>query len=56
VVVNRELSGVLYDVRSLEPHVYAISGLLLLVAIVLACVLPTARSLRVNPREAMQAE
>ena len=56
VAVGRAVAGLLYDVRPLEPPVLAASGALLLLAVLLAAALPTARSLRVDPREAMRAE
>ncbi len=56
VLINRQLSGVLYDVRALEPRVYVLAAAVLLGAIVAATAVPTARSMKVDPREAMRAE
>ncbi|HET9982760.1 MAG TPA: ADOP family duplicated permease [Longimicrobiales bacterium] len=56
LAVGRELSGVLHDVSAGEPRVYATSVLLLLAVVIAASAVPTARSVRVDPRVAMRAE
>lgn len=56
LAVGRELSGVLRDVSAGEPRVYATSVLLLLGVVIAASAVPTARSVRVDPRVAMRAE
>jgi predicted permease len=54
--LNRVLSALLFDVRPLEPSIYLASVLILVAAITLAAAIPTARSLRIDPREAMRLE
>jgi putative ABC transport system permease protein len=56
VVLNRMLSSLLYDVRGVEGRIYALSGGVLLASLVIAAILPTLRSLRIDPRMAMRAE
>ncbi|HEU4630871.1 MAG TPA: ADOP family duplicated permease [Gemmatimonadaceae bacterium] len=56
LAAGRGVAALLYDVRPLEPSVYVASGLLLLLAVLAAAAVPTRRSLRVDPREAMHAE
>jgi predicted permease len=56
VALNRGLSALLYDVRPLEPQAYVLSALLLIGVIAAAAARPTARSVRIDPREAMRAE
>jgi predicted permease len=56
IALNRGLAALLYDVRPLEPQAYLLSALLLIVVIAAAAARPTARSVRIDPREAMRAE
>jgi predicted permease len=56
LALNRLLSAMLYDVRAVEPIIYVLSGLALLVALVAAAALPIRRSLRIEPREAMRSD
>jgi predicted permease len=56
LALNRVLSAMLYDVRAVEPVIYLISGIVLLVSLVLAAALPILRSLRIEPREAMRSD
>jgi hypothetical protein len=56
LALNRLLSAILYDVSAVEPAVYILSGVVLLVALLAAAALPIARSLRIEPREAMRSE
>jgi putative ABC transport system permease protein len=56
IALNRGLAALLYDIRPLEPRAYALSALLLIVVITIAAARPTARSVRIDPREAMRAE
>ena len=56
VVIARMMSSLLYDVTALEPAVYVVATMLLLVAICAAAAIPTARTLRTDPRDAMRAE
>jgi ABC-type antimicrobial peptide transport system permease subunit len=56
LALNRLLSAMLYDVRTVEPIVYVLSGLALLVALVAAAALPIRRSLQIEPREAMRSD
>lgn len=56
LALNRVLSSILFDVRPVEPRVYIVSGIVLMIALVAAATMPTLRSLRIDPREAMRAE
>jgi hypothetical protein len=56
LALNRLLSAILYDVSAVEPVVYILSGVVLLVALLAAAALPIARSLRIDPRDAMRSE
>jgi predicted permease len=56
IFVNQALTAILFDVRSVEPRILGASATLLLAAILAACVGPAARSLRIDPRDAMRAE
>jgi putative ABC transport system permease protein len=53
---SREISGLLYDARALEPRVYIASALLLVMAVATAAVLPSIRTMRADPRDAMRAD
>ncbi len=55
-LIARGMSSLLYDVTALDPIVYAAAMALLLVAICAAAAVPTARTLRTDPREAMRAD
>jgi putative ABC transport system permease protein len=55
-LVARTMSSLLYGVTALEPIVYAAATALLLTAICVAAAVPTARTLRTDPREAMRAD
>jgi len=55
-LVARAMSSLLYDVRALDPAVYVGATLLLALAICAAAAVPTARTLRTDPREAMRAD
>ena len=56
LVAARVVASVLYDVRALEPRVYAAASLLLLIAVVIGAALPSLRSMRIDPRDAMRAD
>jgi ABC-type antimicrobial peptide transport system permease subunit len=53
---GRGMSGLLYDARPLEPALYVWSVSLLGVAIVAAALVPSLRSMRADPRDAMRAD
>lgn len=55
-VVARAMSSLLYDVSALDPAVYVSAAALLAVAVALASALPTARTVRTDPRDAMRAD
>jgi putative ABC transport system permease protein len=55
-MIARAMSSLLYDVTALDPMVYAGATALLFVAICAAAAVPTARTLRTDPREAMRAD
>jgi len=54
--VSRMLSGWVYGVRAFEPAVFVATGLLLTVAMSLACYLPARRATRVPPAVAFRNE
>jgi putative ABC transport system permease protein len=56
LVLNRLLATMLYDVKAVEPVVYILSGVILIVALVAAAAVPMMRSLRIDPREAMRSD
>jgi predicted permease len=53
---TRTLASVLYGIHALEPRIYAQTGALVLVALLMASVGPVLRSARVDARDAMKAE
>ena len=53
---TRVLRSSLYEVSPLEPRVFVGTVLLLLLAAVLACLIPAWRATRANPMEAIRAE
>lgn len=53
---SRQIAGFLYEARPLDPRVYAASTMLLAAAIVAAAILPSIRTMRADPRDAMRAE
>jgi putative ABC transport system permease protein len=53
---TRVLRASLYEVSPLEPRVFVGTVLLLLLAAVLACLIPAWRATRANPMEAIRAE
>ena len=55
-LVARGMSSLLFDVRSLEQTVLIGTAVVLIVAVLAATTVPTARSLAVDPREAMRAQ
>jgi hypothetical protein len=46
----------LYEARPLEARVYGASALLLVAAMAAAALLPSLRTMRANPRDAMRAD
>jgi predicted permease len=56
VAIARVMASLLYHVTALDPVVYVAATGLLLLAICIAAALPTARTLRTDPREAMRAD
>jgi predicted permease len=55
-VASREISGLLYEAKPLDPQVYGASALLLLAAVAAAAILPSLRTMRADPRDAMRAD
>jgi predicted permease len=55
VVVARGMSSLLYDVDASDPTIYGGAVLLLLIAMCAAAALPTMRTVRTNPCDAMNA-
>ncbi|HEV8365689.1 MAG TPA: ABC transporter permease [Gemmatimonadaceae bacterium] len=53
---TRVLRSSLYEVSPLEPRVFAGTVVLLLIAAVVACLIPAWRATRANPMEAIRAE
>jgi len=53
---SRGMSGFLYEARPLEPALYVSSVLLLGLAVISAAVVPSLRSMRADPRDAMRAD
>jgi predicted permease len=53
---SRQISGLLYEARPLDPRVYGASALLLLAAVAAAALLPSLRTMRADPRDAMRAD
>jgi predicted permease len=56
VVTARAMSSLLYGVTALDPMVYAGAILFLAIAMCAAAAMPTARTLRTDPRDAMRAD
>jgi ABC-type antimicrobial peptide transport system permease subunit len=53
---SRQIGGLLYEARPLDPRVYGASALLLLAAVAAAALLPSLRTMRADPRDAMRAD
>ena len=53
---SREISGLLYEAKPLDPAVYGASAGLLVLAIAAAALLPSVRTMRADPRDAMRAD
>jgi len=53
---SRGMSGFLYEARPLEPALYVSSVLLLAAVVVGAALVPSLRSMRADPRDAMRAD
>jgi predicted permease len=53
---SRQISGLLYEARPLDARVYGASALLLVTAMAAAALLPSLRTMRANPRDAMRAD
>ena len=53
---SRQISGLLYEARPLDARVYGASALLLVAAMAAAALLPSLRTMRANPRDAMRAD
>jgi putative ABC transport system permease protein len=56
LLLNRTLAALLYDVRTSDPCAYLVSAGLLCLAVLAAAAAPTARSVRIDPCDAMRAE
>ncbi len=55
-IAARSLSALLYDARPLDPVVYGSAVLLLAAAVTVAAMVPSIRSMRIDPREAMRSD
>lgn len=53
---SRGMSNLLYDARPLEPVLYVSSMLLLTTAVAAAALVPSLRTMRADPRDAMRAD
>jgi putative ABC transport system permease protein len=56
LAASRGMSGLLYDARPLAPGLYVSSMLLLALAVAAAALVPSLRSMRADPRDAMRAD
>lgn len=56
VGATRVLRSSLYEVSPLEPRVFAVTVLLLLIAAVIACLIPAWRATRADPMEAIRVQ
>jgi predicted permease len=54
--VTREMQSLLYETRPLDPSVFALVGLVLLLVATLACLIPAWRASRLDPMQALRAE
>jgi putative ABC transport system permease protein len=55
-VVTREIQSLLYGTRPLDPSVFRLVSLVLLLVAVAACVLPAWRASRLDPMQALRTE
>jgi len=56
VATARLLAGLLYEVRTFDPLVFALAPMLLAASVLLASYLPARRATRVSPMEALRQE
>lgn len=56
LAVGRALAGILYEVSPSDPLALGVSGVVLAVAALLACVLPARRATRISPMTALRQE
>jgi predicted permease len=56
VVLSRFLSSLLFEVRAVDPPTYVLATVVLVVAAVLACYMPSRRATKIDPIDALRAE
>jgi predicted permease len=55
-IAARAASSLLYDTRPLEPAAYLVASLLLVCTVAAAAVVPSVKSMRADPRDAMRSD
>jgi putative ABC transport system permease protein len=50
------IASLLFDVRAHDPVTFAIVGVVVALVALLACLIPAARAIRINPTTAMRTE
>jgi putative ABC transport system permease protein len=54
--LTRQIAGLLYDVQPMDPYIFALVATVLVVAALLACSVPAAKAVRVDPVIALRYE